>query len=69
MIKAIVKDEAELKSLETQKGYQAHFEEGDEAVVGGVRLILIGGKWVDYEARMKAIAEAEIAKAKAEAKA
>jgi len=66
MIKATVKDEAELKSLETQKGYQVHFEEGDEAIVGGVHIILIGGAWADYEAHMKA--EAERLKAEAEAK-
>ena len=66
MIKAIVKDESELKSLETQSGYQVHFEEGDEAIVGGTHLILIGGVWVDYEAYMKA--EAERLKAIAEAK-
>jgi hypothetical protein len=57
MIKATVKDEAELRSLETQKGYQVHFGEGDEAVVGGAHLILIGGAWTDYEAHMKAEAE------------
>lgn len=59
MIKAIVKDESELKSLETQRGYQVRFDEGDEAIVGGTHLILIGGVWVDYEARMKAEAEAK----------
>ena len=69
MIKAIVKDESELKSLETQSGYQVHFEEGDEAIVGGTHLILIGGVWVDYEARMKAVEEAEAERLKAEAEA
>ena len=59
MIKAIVKDESELRPLETQRGYQVRFEEGDEAIVGGVHLILIGGTWVDYEAHMKAVEEAE----------
>jgi hypothetical protein len=68
MIKAIVKDEAELKSLETQKGYQVHFGEGDEAIVGGVHIILIGGAWADYEAHMKAIQEAEAERIKAEEK-
>lgn len=66
MIKATVKDEAELRSLETQKGYQVHFEEGDEAIVGGVHIILICGAWVDYEAHMKAIQEAERLKDEAE---
>ena len=69
MIKAIVKDESELKSLETQKGYQAHFGEGDEAVVGGVRLILIGGVWVNKAEYDKKLAEEAKAKAEAEAKA
>lgn len=49
MIKAVVKDESELVSLETQDGYQVRFEEGDEAIVGGVNLILIGGEWTDKE--------------------
>ena len=59
MIKAVVKDESELASLETQDGYQVHFEEGDEAIVGGTHIILIGGAWTDYEAHMKAVEEAE----------
>ena len=67
MVKAIVKDEAELKSLETQMGYQVHFGEGDEAIVGGVHLILVGGVWADYEAHMKALEEDEKARLKAEA--
>lgn len=49
MIKAVVKDESELVSLETQDGYRVRFEEGDEAIVGGVNLILIGGEWTDKE--------------------
>ena len=66
MIKATVKDESELKSLETQKGYQVHFGEGDEAIVGGSHLILIGGAWTDYESYMKAVEEAEAERLKAE---
>ena len=69
MIKAVVKDEIELVSLETQDGYRAHFEEGDEAIVGGVHIILIGGTWADYEAHMKAVEEAEAERLKAEAEA
>ena len=61
MLKAIVKDEAELKSLETQKGYQVHFEEGDEAIGGGIRLIFINGSWQDkgeYDAKVAAAEKA-----------
>ena len=49
MIKAVVKDESELVSLETQDGYRVHFEEGDEAIVGEIHLILIGGEWIGKE--------------------
>ena len=66
MIKAIVKDESELEALKTQPGFPIQFFEGDEAIVGGAHLILIGGVWADYEAYMKAVEEAEAERLKAE---
>ena len=58
MIKAIVSSLEELNGLpEAEVGYKPVYEQGDEAVVGGAHLILIGGAWTDYEAHMKAEAE------------
>lgn len=66
MLKAIVSSQDEFDGLQKGPGYHPTFDEGDEAIVAGVSLILVGGAWVDYEAYMKA--EAERLKAIAEAK-
>ena len=64
MIKAIVRDESELEALKTQPGFPIQFFEGDEAIVGGVGLILIGGEWIDKEAYDKKKTEEAMALAK-----
>lgn len=64
MLKAIVRDESELEALKTQLGFPIQFFEGDEAIVGGVDLILIGGEWIDKEAYDKKKTEEAMALAK-----
>ena len=71
MIKAIVASQDEFDGLQNGPGYHPTFDEGDEAIVAGVSLILVGGVWVnkaEYDKRMAEEAEAK-AKAKAEAEA
>lgn len=54
MIKAIVSSKAELDALPDGLGYAPTFSEGDEAIVAGVPLIFLSGKWedkVEYDAR------------------
>ena len=63
MIKAIVSSKAELDALPQGVGYQPTFEEGDEAIGGGIRLIFINGSWQDKGEYDERVAAAEKARA------
>ena len=69
MIKAIAASQDEFDGLQTGPGYHPTFDEGDEAIVAGVSLILVGGVWVNKAEYDKKLAEEAKAKAEAEAKA
>lgn len=58
MIKAIVSSLEELNGLpEAEVGYKPVYEQGDEAIVGGVALVFIGGEWIDKTQHDKELAE------------